>query len=176
MFSFCVEEQMRTTLKAFAYHRLGTTGLNQQHSWKSKLILTWVSISPFFKPHRLLSTLLAFVKRRCLVPWGCCPPASNIPDTIVALYLFENRGNYPSFRLQAHAGAALVNFVEDCPKTVLVPYLDPLCSKLEHVLSTKIQEVIELVHSAFFLLCMFKVQPRSQHHEIFITKNCTGMK
>nr|CAB3256613.1 importin-5 [Phallusia mammillata] len=46
-------------------------------------------------------------------------------------------------RVQAHAGAALVNFVEDCPKPVLVPYLEPLCSKLEVVLSTKIQELVQ---------------------------------
>ncbi|XP_078613606.1 importin-5-like isoform X1 [Branchiostoma floridae x Branchiostoma japonicum] len=44
-------------------------------------------------------------------------------------------------RVQAHAGAALVNFSEDCPKSLLLPYLDPILAKLEHVLSVKIQEV-----------------------------------
>uniref|UniRef100_H2YPJ6 Importin N-terminal domain-containing protein n=1 Tax=Ciona savignyi TaxID=51511 RepID=H2YPJ6_CIOSA len=46
-------------------------------------------------------------------------------------------------RVQAHAGAALVNFVEDCPKSILLPYLNPLCSKLEQVLSTQIQELVQ---------------------------------
>ena len=37
-------------------------------------------------------------------------------------------------RVQAHAGAALVNFSEDCPKNILVPYLPDIMSKLEAVL------------------------------------------
>ncbi|KAI8514353.1 Importin-5 [Branchiostoma belcheri] len=45
-------------------------------------------------------------------------------------------------RVQAHAGAALVNFSEDCPKSLLLPYLDPILAKLEQVLSVKIQEVV----------------------------------
>lgn len=44
-------------------------------------------------------------------------------------------------RVQAHAGAALVNFCEDCPKTILGPYLDHIVAKLEQVLSSKFQEV-----------------------------------
>ena len=44
-------------------------------------------------------------------------------------------------RVQAHAGAALVNFSEDCPKTILAPYLDPLIAKLEQVLTVKFKEV-----------------------------------
>ena len=47
---------------------------------------------------------------------------------------------------QAHAGAALVNFVEDCPTATILPYLEPLCGKLEQVLSQRIQNV-----SLFFL-------------------------
>ena len=43
--------------------------------------------------------------------------------------------------IQAHAGAAMVNFVEECPKSILAPYLQPLSTKLHNVLSTKIQEV-----------------------------------
>nr|XP_026689827.1 importin-5 [Ciona intestinalis] len=46
-------------------------------------------------------------------------------------------------RVQAHAGAALVNFVEDCPKSILLLYLNPLCMKLEQVLSTQIQELVQ---------------------------------
>lgn len=43
--------------------------------------------------------------------------------------------------LQAHAAAALVNFSEDCPKPILIPYLDPLMSKLEMILNAKFKEV-----------------------------------
>jgi len=42
--------------------------------------------------------------------------------------------NYDNPRVQAHAGAALVNFSEDCPKNILGLYLDPIISKLEQVL------------------------------------------
>ena len=44
-------------------------------------------------------------------------------------------------RVQAHAGAALVNFSEDCPKAILTPYLEPIISKLEQVLTAKFKEV-----------------------------------
>lgn len=46
-------------------------------------------------------------------------------------------------RVQAHAGAALVNFSEDCPKSILIPYLDPIIQKLEMVLTLKFKEVRE---------------------------------
>ena len=46
-------------------------------------------------------------------------------------------------RVQAHAGAALVNFSEDCPKSILIPYLDPIIQKLEMVLTLKFKEVGE---------------------------------
>ena len=46
-------------------------------------------------------------------------------------------------RVQAHAGAALVNFSEDCPKNILIPYLDAIMGKLEYILSTKFQELLE---------------------------------
>ena len=36
-------------------------------------------------------------------------------------------------RVQAHAGAALVNFCEECPKQVLAPYLDSIIMKLAEV-------------------------------------------
>ena len=40
-------------------------------------------------------------------------------------------------RVQAHAGAALVNFSEDCPKSILALYLDSIMAKLEAILSAK---------------------------------------
>ena len=44
-------------------------------------------------------------------------------------------------RVQAHAGAALVNFSEDCPKNIITPYLDTIIAKLEKVLTAKFKEV-----------------------------------
>ncbi|XP_074106518.1 karyopherin beta 3 [Cotesia typhae] len=46
-------------------------------------------------------------------------------------------------RVQAHAGAALVNFSEDCPKNILTPYLDAIMGKLESILTAKFQELVE---------------------------------
>ena len=45
-------------------------------------------------------------------------------------------------RTQAHGGAALVNFAEDCPSRLLVEHLPQIIEKLEQVLSRKYQEVI----------------------------------
>ncbi len=49
--------------------------------------------------------------------------------------------DYSNPRVQAHAGAALVNFSEDCPKSILTPYLGVIISKLEQVLTNKFKEV-----------------------------------
>jgi HEAT repeat protein len=46
-------------------------------------------------------------------------------------------------RVQAHAGAALVNFAEDCPKHILTTYLDNLMAKLEGILTAKFKELVE---------------------------------
>ncbi|XP_066262018.1 importin-5 [Euwallacea similis] len=46
-------------------------------------------------------------------------------------------------RVQAHAGAALVNFAEDCPKHILSGYLEPLMAKLETILTSKVNELVE---------------------------------
>merc|ERR1712150_400654 len=51
--------------------------------------------------------------------------------------------DYANPRVQAHAGAALVNFSEDCPKVILVPYLEPIISKLEQVLQSRFKELLE---------------------------------
>lgn len=45
-------------------------------------------------------------------------------------------------RVQAHAGAALVNFSEDCPKNILTKYLDNIMNKLGSLLSTKFNEMM----------------------------------
>ncbi|SPP83609.1 importin-5 [Drosophila guanche] len=46
-------------------------------------------------------------------------------------------------RVQAHAGAALVNFSEDCPKNILTRYLDGIMAKLEAILNSKFKELVE---------------------------------
>ncbi|GAB0100009.1 importin-5 [Sergentomyia squamirostris] len=46
-------------------------------------------------------------------------------------------------RVQAHAGAALVNFSEDCPKSILTRYLDGIMQKLEFILKMKFKEFCE---------------------------------
>lgn len=47
-------------------------------------------------------------------------------------------------RVQAHAGAALVNFSEDCPKYILTKYMDGIMNKLENILKTKFKELVEV--------------------------------
>lgn len=44
-------------------------------------------------------------------------------------------------RVQAHGGAALVNFAEDAPKSILLTYLDMILVKLQEVLVNKVYEV-----------------------------------
>uniref|UniRef100_A0A6M2DRC2 Putative karyopherin importin beta 3 n=1 Tax=Xenopsylla cheopis TaxID=163159 RepID=A0A6M2DRC2_XENCH len=46
-------------------------------------------------------------------------------------------------RVQAHAGAALVNFSEDCPKNILTQYLESIMAKLEAILTAKFKELVE---------------------------------
>ncbi|KAM8975291.1 importin-5 [Pelodytes ibericus] len=46
-------------------------------------------------------------------------------------------------RVQAHAAAALINFTEDCPKPLLVPYLDNLVKHLHATMVVKLQELIQ---------------------------------
>lgn len=50
----------------------------------------------------------------------------------------EDQGNQ---RVQAHAAAALINFTEDCPKSLLIPYLDNLVKHLHSIMVLKLQEV-----------------------------------
>lgn len=46
-------------------------------------------------------------------------------------------------RVQTHAGAAIVNFCEQCPKKLLIGYLDPIVAKLENVLQLRLRELLE---------------------------------
>uniref|UniRef100_A0A8C3TGH2 IPO4/5-like TPR repeats domain-containing protein n=1 Tax=Chelydra serpentina TaxID=8475 RepID=A0A8C3TGH2_CHESE len=56
------------------------------------------------------------------------------------LQTMEDQGNQ---RVQAHAAAALINFTEDCPKSLLIPYLDNLVKHLHSTMVIKLQELIQ---------------------------------
>ncbi|XP_070538592.1 importin-5-like [Ptychodera flava] len=60
-----------------------------------------------------------------------------VPGLMVAL------DDHANPRVQAHAGAALVNFSEDCPKSLLVPYLDGMLAKIESIITAKLQELVQ---------------------------------
>lgn len=55
--------------------------------------------------------------------------------------LLETMKDQSNPRVQAHAAAALINFTEDCPKSLLVPYLDSLVQHLHIIMEAKLQEV-----------------------------------
>lgn len=52
-------------------------------------------------------------------------------------------GDVQNPRVQAHAGAALVNFSEDCPKVILTKYLDDIMKKLESILNDKFKQLVQ---------------------------------
>ncbi|XP_049976984.1 importin-5-like isoform X2 [Alexandromys fortis] len=56
------------------------------------------------------------------------------------LQTMEDQGNR---RVQAHAASALTNFTEDCPKLLLIPYLDNLVKHLHSIMVLKLQELIQ---------------------------------
>uniref|UniRef100_A0A8C5LUS5 Importin-5 n=1 Tax=Leptobrachium leishanense TaxID=445787 RepID=A0A8C5LUS5_9ANUR len=56
------------------------------------------------------------------------------------LQTMEDQGNP---RVQAHAAAALINFTEDCPQTLLIPYLENLVKHLHAIMVAKLQELIQ---------------------------------
>ncbi|GAB1299187.1 Importin-5 [Apodemus speciosus] len=65
-----------------------------------------------------------------------------LQDPVIAslLQTMEDQGNQ---RVQAHAAAALINFTEDCPKALLVPYLENLVTHLHSIMVLKLQELIQ---------------------------------
>lgn len=65
----------------------------------------------------------------------------NVVWQIVPTLLTVIDNSYDMPRVQAHAGAALVNFSEICPKNILTLYLDAIMMKLEQVLTAKFKEV-----------------------------------
>jgi hypothetical protein len=58
-------------------------------------------------------------------------------------------------RVQAHGGAALVNFAEDAPKNILITYLDSIVNKLQDVLIAKVYDVNILLFLIFKSLSFF---------------------
>ncbi|RWS08235.1 importin-5-like protein [Dinothrombium tinctorium] len=56
------------------------------------------------------------------------------------LLLLDDHGNA---RVQAHAGAALVNFFEECSSKIIASYLEVVAAKLEEVLNVKMKELME---------------------------------
>lgn len=49
----------------------------------------------------------------------------------------------PAPRVAAHAGAAIVNFCEDCPKKIITIYLPAIMEKLESVLDQTFRHLLE---------------------------------
>jgi len=68
-----------------------------------------------------------------------------IPSLLVVL------DDFATPRVQTHAGAALVNFCEQCPKSILIKYLDTIVPKLENVLQVKLREVRKVSYLHFLL-------------------------
>ena len=64
--------------------------------------------------------------------------------------------DYNNPRVQAHAGAALVNFFEECPQKIIINYLEVVVNKIEEVLNIKVKEVS--LHSYYQLSGEFKCQ------------------
>ena len=65
---------------------------------------------------------------------------TTLHDKIVPALLFA-LDDFPNPRVQTHAGAALVNFCEHCPKDTLSMYLQPILGNLEAVFKARLQEV-----------------------------------
>ncbi|CAD5235672.1 unnamed protein product [Bursaphelenchus xylophilus] len=57
--------------------------------------------------------------------------------------LIETAGDLNTPRVAAHAGAALVNFCEECPKNIMAAYLKPIMDKLEYVLEHTFKHMLE---------------------------------
>ncbi|XP_077408613.1 importin-5 [Vanacampus margaritifer] len=57
--------------------------------------------------------------------------------------LLQTMNDQSNPRVQAHAAAALINFTEDCPKSLLIPYLDSLVKHLHVIMVAKLQELFQ---------------------------------
>ncbi|PAA65847.1 hypothetical protein BOX15_Mlig010097g1 [Macrostomum lignano] len=101
-----------------------------------------VAVLPFFQdPHPRVRYACCNAVGQMCTDFGKIMPkkfhAQIVPNL---LRLFDD---YANPRVQVHACAAMVNFSESCPKSILTIYLDSLISKLEQILSTKFQELVQ---------------------------------
>jgi len=60
--------------------------------------------------------------------------------------------DYNNPRVQAHAGAALVNFFEECPQKIVINYLEVVVNKIGEVLEIKVKEVSHKIVFNQFLI------------------------
>jgi hypothetical protein len=67
--------------------------------------------------------------------------AHVVPGLLAAL------GNVSQPRVAAHAGAALVNFSEECPKHILTTYLDQIMTVIKQVLEATYKAVCYCIHA-----------------------------
>jgi len=70
-----------------------------------------------------------------------CPTFEETFHAKVIPGLLTLLDDYDNPRVQAHAGAALVNFFEECPQKIVISYLETVVSKIEQVLNVKVKEV-----------------------------------
>ena len=73
------------------------------------------------------------------------------------LFLMQDSANP---RVQAHSGAALVNFSEDCPKNILLPYLPEIMGRLEEVGPSYLYSVLTCTHPLCHVLGSHSKVPR----------------
>lgn len=57
--------------------------------------------------------------------------------------LLSTLTNLSTPRVAAHAGAAIVNFCEECPKTIITVYLPSIMEKMESVLEQTFRRLLE---------------------------------
>uniref|UniRef100_A0AAR2JTX9 TOG domain-containing protein n=1 Tax=Pygocentrus nattereri TaxID=42514 RepID=A0AAR2JTX9_PYGNA len=69
--------------------------------------------------------------------------SQNVALREVISALLQTMEDQSNPRVQAHAAAALINFTEDCPKALLIPYLDNLVQHLHVIMVAKLQELIQ---------------------------------
>uniref|UniRef100_A0A669CD71 Karyopherin (importin) beta 3 n=1 Tax=Oreochromis niloticus TaxID=8128 RepID=A0A669CD71_ORENI len=71
-----------------------------------------------------------------------CGMLPKFHDKVISA-LLQTMEDQSNPRVQAHAAAALINFTEDCPKSLLILYLDNLVQHLHVIMVAKLQELIQ---------------------------------
>ncbi|KAJ3584175.1 hypothetical protein NHX12_014671 [Muraenolepis orangiensis] len=96
----------------------------------------------------ILNEIVCFVLLFCADPhprvrYAACNAIGQMATDFVISALLHTMEDQSNPRVQAHAAAALINFTEDCPKSLLVPYLDNLVQHLHVIMVAKLQELIQ---------------------------------